>query len=279
MNALFQRGERELCQRQADLLSRLRDSLGRMPGSAGLTVFGSLAGGGGDGFSDIDIRVLCHDLAASVAARRQALSEVGSILLEWRIWPAEEPFAATILFRDESCYHKLDLGFVPAGGGAGLSSEPAEEDPCETDPYAPLVGSPGHRLIDQLLGATRYVKARRRNQHVTCWRFAAAAAEQVLRLTYESCHRWQDMGRRLTTSDYIRLDEMLGQDAALGVTQLLRFDTARAMDASLVALCQSIAELSLRKASAARDRIPAAPIAKLLGFLEGELIPPRRATQ
>ena len=264
--------ERRLRARQSDLRRRLLDKLQRSPGAVGVELFGSLANGGGDGFSDIDLHVLTRDPAASIAARRQVLSGVGPVLLEWRICPAVESFAAVILFRDESCYHKVDLGFQPLGCDDDSDLTAAAEEQSEADPYSPLVGTSGHLLMDQLLGATRYVKARKRGQHLTCWRFAAAAAEQVMRLAYESLRGWQDLGHRLSTTEYLWLDEALGENAALDLLRHLRFDSPQTMDASMLALCRRMATLSWEKADAMGDRIPDAPVTKLLGFIEAELM-------
>ena len=63
-----------------------------------------------------------------------------------------------------------------------------------------------------------------------------------------------------------------GEDAALDLLRHLRFDSPQAMDASLLALCQEMATLSVDKARALGQSIPDAPVAKLLGFLQTELV-------
>jgi hypothetical protein len=125
--------------------------------------------------------------------------------------------------------------------------------------------------MDQLLGGTRYLKARRRGHRLTAWRFAVATAEQVLRLEYEQTQEWSEVGRKLTTAEYLQLDQMLSSESRHALKVRLDFGSPAAMDRNLLALFHRMIELCQDKGAATDQPIPEPPITIMSEFLESEL--------
>lgn len=260
-------GDAALRARLGVLRAEVTAALAELPGVRAVRLFGSLAEGRGDGFSDLDVRVVSDDVAATVAARDQALERIGPLALEWRIDPAAEPFAAVVLWREESCYHKLDLGVLPAEGEVGRAEG--------GDPYAgrvalPAPGTVAHRLLDHLLGLTRYVKARRRGQALTCWRFATSLAQEALRIRAEQARGWEPL-ERLGTGDYVALDGALTAVERARWQGLWAWSTPAAMDGQVRRLAERLVALSEAKAAWRGESLPMLPVKKLMCFVRDEL--------
>ncbi len=270
---------------QSALSAALRD----LPGAHALYLFGSRAAGRGDGYSDLDLQVVTTDLAASVAARHAALAPLGPLALEWPIERAADRCAATLLFARASHYHKVDLGFI-AGAGAALADLPAglaapavalwtgNRSPAALPPapgpaYLPEPGTPGHLLTGQLLGAVRYVKARKRGQPLTCWRFAAAAVEALAGLLHARAVGAAPTGRRPTTWEYAALDALLDRAERDTLLAALDFSTPAATDRNLHRLLTHAAALVLADRALPPDERPAlaAVTHDLLAFIGAEL--------
>ena len=272
------------------LQAALSAALRALPGARALYLFGSRAAGRGDGYSDLDLQVVTTDLAASVAARHAALEPLGPLALEWPIERAADRWAATLLFARASHYHKVDLGFIAGGAGtarsdlpAGLAAPavplwtgnrpPAALPPAPGPAYLPEPGSPDHLLTGQLLGAVRYVKARKRGQPLTCWRFAAAAVEALAGLLHARAVGAAPTGRRPTTWEYAALDALLDRAERDTLLATLDFSTPAATDRNLHRLLTHVAALALAdRALPPADRAPLAAVTHdLLAFIGAEL--------
>lgn len=230
------------------LQNALADALRALPGAFELRAFGSLTRGNGsyDAYSDIDLELLTTDVDATVAARHAVLAQVGPIWLEWRIHPSHSGWAATILFTEFSPYRHLDLGITPADLPDSVDSLDARtilwHQPARTNapllprtaPYAPEIGTPEHMMLEQLLSAVRYLKARKRGQILTAYRFAAALATASFAML--EAVRTGDIGqlwRKPSTMSFLAIDGQLPAAERRDVLSLLDFSTPERMDASV----------------------------------------------
>ena len=127
--------------------------------------------------------------------------------------------AFCIAFKNESLYQKVDIGLCDQRNDLGfinqvdhkvlLWQQSAKKEPVSTAPgdvFMPNKGTAAYFLMGELLSSVRYVKARQRGQHLTCWRFLSAKFNALLR-----CYRWKGDPQKfsassLTTWDYNALD-------------------------------------------------------------------------
>jgi len=266
------------------LQNALADALRDLPGAVELRAFGSLAHGTHDRYSDIDLELLTADSDASRAARQAVIERVAPIWLEWRIHPSHSGWAATILFANLSPFRRLDLGITPVGSAASVDTldaqtvlwiqEPAAAIPesARTPVYAPAVGTPEHAILEHLLSATRYVKARKRGQVLTAYRFASALAHAAFAML--EAGRTGDIGslsRRTSTTGFLALDRNLPASERHDLLSLLDFSSPERMDAAVLGL--------LRYTLTRHDVLPGAnasppdTAARLLAFIEEALRP------
>jgi len=238
------------------LRDQLSDALRDLPGATALYAFGSLADGRADEYSDIDLELVTADLQAAIDARQAVWAQVGPLDLEWCIHPSRSDFAATLQFRHASLYHKVDIGFTrqsddgaapPEGqhillwwqDSPSLSPPSAPPPPC-----APDVGTPGHFVTGQLLGVTRYVKARKRGQHLTAYRFASALANAVLSLRYaREIGDTSHLGQALSTSTWLAMDGTLGNDERQAWLADLDYAVPERMDRTVLRLMRRMVNL------------------------------------
>lgn len=253
-----------------------------LPGAVELRSFGSLAHGTADRLSDIDLELLTTYPDASIAARLAMLAQVAPIWMEWRISPSHSGWAATILFDGVSPYQHLDLGITSAHQAHSIDAlgdkvilwtqEAAPATPLANPSpiYAPSVGSTEHAMLDQLLSAIRYVKARKRGQVLAAYRFASALTTWTFAML--EAQRMGDLNllrERPSTSSFLALDRHLPDAIRRDLLSLLDFSTPARMDAAVLAL--------LRHNLALHDTLPGAPpfppdvATRMLAFIEEEL--------
>jgi len=275
----------QLRTRLDNLLSRLCEVLKDLPGVSGIYLLGSLAEGKSDAYSDIDIEVSTTNFPASLAARHSVLQRIGPIEIEWPIAHSTDEWVSTIVFKKESYYHKIDMGLANTskindvsdklrgkviviwkGNSTFTSSSTTSTYVHVTEP-----GTPGHFLVGQLLGAIRYVKARKRGQNLTCWRFASAAVDCLASLLYEQSRGWIELGRKLNTWEYVELDSILNTVEREMLLKALDFSTPMAMDRNLCWILDQMVTLIAIKARATGAIIPDALIQKLLSFIKTDL--------
>ncbi|HEV2072484.1 MAG TPA: hypothetical protein VGR29_02475 [Thermomicrobiales bacterium] len=214
-----------------------------IPGAVALYVFGSSASGTSDTYSDIDLQLHTTSLRESLSALHRVIHRVGRVQLEWMIHSDERSWAATLLFDAASPYHKIDLGFIevnpgrpsegPEQGVLVWKQEPAPAFPARSSvpPYSPNSDSLDYWVIGQLLGMTRYAKARNRQQVATCWRFASSLVNSTMTMWYmHQVSPEVPFHRPLTTHEYLALDRVLSQDQRDRLLGSLDFSSARQMD-------------------------------------------------
>lgn len=263
------------------LLTRVSDALRRLPGASELYLYGSAADlRRKDGYSDLDLQVVCTPYALARAVWPWMLRAVAPLALAYELREAEGESAYCLSFAGESLYHKVDLG-ICNGGGTFFPSiehkvllwrqeaapEAAAADPGEV--FAPRPGTPEYFLVGELLSAVRYVKARKRGQILTAWRFASAKVNALLRLL-----RWDGapvaIPDVLATWDYRALDETLSAAERTALLSGVRVESPDAMDRTMIHLTRCIAARILPDGLAAPT-----PCARLtceyLRFLEEEL--------
>lgn len=268
---------------RADLRQRLIDGLRDIPGAVGLVEFGADAKGTADSYSDIDLQLMTTNLGASLTGRHAVLGTARPVLVEWRIMSDASAWASTILFANTSPYHKVDLGFqhvVDDGtraahdGNVRLWTQlprhaPVPPTSAIDSPFAPEPGSAEHFVMEQFLGVTRCVKARRRRRDLTCWRFASALAHSVLALHF--CCEREDatLARRLTTEEFVALDSMISEAERSRLLHGLAFSTSRGMDTSVR---QMLMELAMLLERLPGTHVMPPPVLDLfMAFVTGEL--------
>ena len=220
-------------------LVRLSDALKRAfaagPAVSQVEVFGSLSSGEADQWSDVDLRVSSEDLQAAFLERHELLRGVAVATIEWVSPASAEGIWTTMLLREESPYHKLDVCF------AGPEGTPVAPLPMRT--VAPCCCPPdgfiGHFVLGQTLGILRYLRARRRGLGLSCWRFAAALVDWLAALAAERALGRPLSQGKLNTWEYVALDRAADQAGARPILGALSFASPRDMDlavADLVAL-------------------------------------------
>jgi hypothetical protein len=231
-----------------NLKDRMVTVLCAVPGMTNVSVFGSCADGHCDKFSDIDIHATTISMDLTLPKLYRALSGIGDIQLEWPIPSDPQSWAATIIFEHLSPLQKLDVSIESVSTGSSKNDQEQANavggfdspDATPSGAYRPEIGSPEHYVISQLLGITRYVKARRRGHRLSCWRFASALVDAVIALEYANIvdDSWVLAG--LTTQEYrdadLRLDP-LPRDALIGG---LDFSNPNAMDRTVMSLVEKL---------------------------------------
>lgn len=235
---------------------RVVSALDNVPGVTDVTVFGSCADGRCDQFSDLDIHATTIDIDVTLSKLYPALSRIDAIELEWPIADAPGDWAATIVFRHLSPLRKLDLSIgsnpmeKPGSDQQQPNTTPDSGSPTgmPSSAYRPMIGSVEHYMISQLLGTTRYVKARRRGHVLSCWRFASALVDAVIATGYSGIadEGWTLAG--LTTLEYRDADHRLDPFQRSALIGELDFSDPGTMDRTVVRLVNRlIASYQARK--------------------------------
>ena len=267
---------------QTHLLDALRATLPALPGFRSLSLFGSLAEGRADEYSDIDLMVTTDDLPEAKAHLLGLLEEVGPVEFCWAIDLRPDEWNPTIVFRDEGYHRKLDLGLadtsaqdrtIPAEQTVLLCDEPRTPPRSvrTSDAYVPENGTVGHFLLDKSIGCLRYVKARKRGQVMTCYRFAAAAVQWRLALLYARLTEKLDFRSKLSTEQCVELDRLLPAAEGTAVIADLDFSNLRAMDHVVRIAMEKMLDDGARLAAMVGESLPADVFGRISGFLAGEL--------
>jgi hypothetical protein len=192
--------------------------------------------------------------------------------------------AYSVLFRDEICYHTVDIGlrhqadreaFSAALPFAGSLWRQAPADAGFLPPsgaiYIPAPDSAGHLIWDELLSGIRYVKARKRSQSLTCWRYMRGRPQRWLQLVSDELRGWPVPSPGLTTWDIKSLDAQLGETQQAEFQRRLDWSAPRKMDFNFYWFTQQSVALALRRAAAHHEAVPNEPIVRLLAFMREEL--------
>jgi predicted nucleotidyltransferase len=266
------------------LLDRLAHVLPSLPGFEALSLFGSLAEGTADGYSDIDLVVMTRDLAEARDEVLGVLEEIDEVEFCWVLPLRPDEWNPIVVFATEGYYHRAELGLVsssaenrtiPEEQTTLLVKGPAERPrgfARHSHAYEPPHGSVGHFLLAQFLGGgLRYAKARKRGQVATCYRFAAATAEWCLRAWYAELSGDHSLDRKLSTDEYRALDSLLTAEQSSVLLRELDFSAPQAMDRAVTAIlgqlllrCRAIAGA---KGESLRDSV----FQRMLSFLDHEL--------
>jgi len=259
-----------------------------LPGATALYLFGSRAEGRGDSYSDLDIQVITANPGASRAACVAVLGHIHPLALVWDMETTWGAWAATLLFADTSPYHKVDFGLTDLSDhdrwreGEGTwaiklweqGSSSTRVPSAQSVPFAPTPGTYAHFVVGQMLGVTRYVKARKRGQTLTAWRFASALADAVVALLNTVTHSADHPIGRPTTHEYMTLDQTLTAPARDRFLTLLDFSTSAAMDYAVYRLLCKLVAMATDASGTTDEAIPGALAAWLLAFVQRELAVP-----
>lgn len=270
-----------------DLLERVSRAVRTLPGAVELYLFGSAADPQlKDAWSDLDLQVLSVDYLLSRAYWPWILDRVAPIELVYPILEKPQESVFCVIFAGESPYHKVDIGLGDISQAHGFIHQVKQKtclwrqyppgpaafsSSCEA--FHPDMGTPLHFLIGELLGSIRYVKARKRRQHLTCWRFLSARLNALLR-----SHQWEGgspvfPASSLNTWDFAALDRRLPEADRLRWLELVDCRTPGTMDDALIALTHLLIERVYP--GCATDNTPAAQlIREMLHFIERELANP-----
>ncbi len=269
-------------ERLGQMLDALKEVLPGLPGFRTLSLFGSMAEGRADGYSDIDLIVETDDLPGAKTALLGMLEQIGPIEFCWAINLRPDEWNPTIVFREEGYHHKLDLGLtdvsaadrtIPAEQTILLVDVPGSEicDARECRGYVPQEGSLGHFMLDKYIGFLRYVKARKRGQTMTCYRFAAAGVDWQLALMY--ARMTGDAARRpkLSTPEYVKLDGLISADDRAALLPSLDFSSLTAMDSTVRAAMDRMLADALHLAAMTGEELPTEVFERMCAFVAHEL--------
>lgn len=267
---------------QLDRLERrVADALRAVPGAVALACFGSRAAGASDDYADLDRILVVDDLPAARVVWPAALGLIGSVAFALRLDPAPDATAFSVAYVGESLYHKLDISLVDDANVERLLTPqphrwlwrqaPPRDVPMlpSLHAYIPIHGTAGHLLLDACVSLVRYTRARRREQHLTCWRFARSAMDMLLRL--RAAAATGPVPPPLTTWDYVALDGRLGGEERLALLQALDWSTPEKMDRARVALAWKIVALLRERAAAQGEAIPTGIEDATRAFVQEEL--------
>jgi hypothetical protein len=236
------------------LLSRVSDSAQNLPGAVELYLFGSAADPiHQDAFSDLDLQIVAEPYSLSQKFWPFFLNQAGEIELAYPIneQPLESAFC--IEFAGESLYHKIDIGICDRQNPSGffeiiekkklLWQKTARLEPLPATSWAAIVPQPGtaaHFMFGELISAVRYAKARKRGQHLTCWRFISAKFNALLR-----CYQWEGDPENfapgfLNTRDYAQLDRRLPESERLRLLERVDLRSPQGMDLALIEITRQI---------------------------------------
>jgi hypothetical protein len=269
------------CERITTLLDALKETLPGLPGFRTLSLFGSLAEGRADEYSDIDIIITTDDLANAKAQLFGTLEQIGPIEFCWVMNLPPDEWNPTVVFREESYYHKLDLGLVDV---STLNRTIPDEQtvllcdqhhpvqaPKESTVYAPEEKSIGHFLLGQFLGCTRYLKARRRGQTMTCYRFTAAALEWRIALLYARLTHDPHFRTKLSTVEYRELDRLVPTGLRDTLMSEVDFSNTTAMDSTLRTAMNRMLDDGVCLAEMVGESLSSEVFGNLLKFLDEQM--------
>lgn len=239
-----------------NLLERVSNTVRDLPGAVELYLFGSAADPAiVDPYSDLDLQVVTNDYDLSLKAWPLILNRVGKIKLAYTLRTDPQESAYWIAFENESPYHKVDIGLCDQRYEQGFHQQVKKkvllwQQPAKTeqmiipasDAYLPQPGTAPCFLLGELLSSVRYAKARKRGQHLTCWRFVSAKLNALLR-----CYRWDGDPRRfpetsLSTWDYSALDRAMPESERLALFNQVNLHSPDEMDQTLIHLTRKIAD-------------------------------------
>lgn len=263
------------------LVEQLRLVIPALPGFRTLSLFGSVADGRADAYSDLDMKVGTDDIDGAKRSLHGVLEQIGPIEFCWSTELRPGEWHPTIAFRDYGYYHRLDLALLTREA-ADLAMHDANVRPLADKPlsaakvrpstaYAPVVGSTGHFLFGQLIGGMRYLKARKRGQVLTCYRFASATAQWCARAMFDRVTGQFSLDRKLTTTEFLALDKLEAGGRA-EFLEKLDFSTPLAMDRAVYALLTDLVEHTKVIAANTDDELPEALIERVLAFVRRELL-------
>jgi hypothetical protein len=272
----------------AGLLARVSSALRQLPGAVELYLYGSSADPDlADAYSDLDLQVICEGFLASQVYWPGILTRAGEIELAFPIEATLQSAVYMIGFASESPYHKVDVGLSDAAQEHGfiqqiqakklLWRQPPSSALQSLHPgeiYIPTAGSAAYFMLGELLSAVRYLKARKRGQHLTAWRFLSAKFTALLR-----CRLWGGDPNTfptgtLSTWDYVELDRQLAGEDRLALLANLNPAPPVEMDRSLVSLTHQIVQ-TIQPRLGAEDDPSIKPVQRYLAFIEHELFPDR----
>jgi hypothetical protein len=270
-----------LMRERARLTHSIVEALRNTPGAISLHIFGADAHAGQDGYSDIDLQLVTTSLDQGLQSRGEILRRVAPVSLEWVITEKSTSWAASVLFDGASPFHKLDIGFCTEDAGdlawildgsvtAWSQTPPAFASTTPACSCSPAIGSVEHVVHGELIGLTRYVRARRREQELVCWKFFQALVNRTLVFQFITT---VDSSRApvnpLLTHEYTMLQRHLPPPARDRLSELLAIASPAAMDRSVGHLARMLvhAAVDAGPVSAACQR----EMNRLLSWLGKEL--------
>jgi predicted nucleotidyltransferase len=269
------------------LLASMIAGLPEVPGVDSARLFGSMATNTHDELSDIDVVVFVVDVEAAWTDRYRLVHRIAPVLLELPLRGAADDRASTFLFRSTGLAHKLDIGYLPVAErdrwiACNTSSVLWPREGCEGFPERdistfesaalPIMAprDPAIRaILDQLIGVTRYVKARKREQVLVAWRFATALAEATLAFAASELLGRPYPGRKLTTPEYLELHRMLPLSAHASLLGTLFMANVADMDERVVGWVKFLGQMVDR--SSEEDEAVRAALADLITMIERDV--------
>lgn len=115
------------------------------------------------------------------------------------------------------------------------------------------------------------MKARKRGQYWTCWRFASAQVDWLASMLWGRSRTWADLDKKLTTWEHVELDTAMRDDRARIPLSAWDFSTPDAMDDGFCELLERTIALAREKAEHLGANIPFDLAEGLMRFIRVEL--------
>lgn len=142
------------------LLTKTFSAFKLNPEITNITLFGSVANGDCDQYSDLDINVASTDFEGTVSKLPQILNQIDSYFPPLLIEKTGGKMTFTVLWKNFSLYQKLDLGIISGSPGYLEARNPFSEKYKD--------------IVDFLIGASRYIKYRKRNSKLARDKYKSA---------------------------------------------------------------------------------------------------------
>jgi hypothetical protein len=233
----------------------------------------------------LDLQVVTDRYELSQENWLRILSLAGEIALAYPISTSPLSASTTIAFAGESPYHKVDIGLSDRREENGFFSQvqgkqclwrqlpaepPAHAIASTGQPYSTALGSAAHFMLGEMLGSIRYVKARKRRQHLVCWRYLSAKLNARLRCGLWDANPQSFPQNPLTTWQFTALDQRLPEPERLELLAATHCDEPSEMDGSLVNLTVRIVQ-SIQPSLGPADASAVAITQHYLEFIAHEL--------
>lgn len=176
------------------LLERFNSAIGDLDFIQKISIYGSLAKKKHDKYSDLDLKISVSDFGELSKNIYKILGKVGKFYVVFPVKNQPGDAVLTVLWKDFPLYQKFDLSVVgKANSKIGTLALTFNED--------------FWTFYDFFIGATRYVKHRKRGEEVSAYKFYRSSLESLIKLFYSDIPAKRFTSKALTIKHFRQIDE------------------------------------------------------------------------